>query len=82
MATASLPLPEIYWRLNPNGAVDIISDGTILETTTTREAASRLRFHQNAQALAAREAGVLDAPKPLYWRADGSPVYRQPRRRR
>ncbi len=42
---------DIYWRFNPaTKQVDIIADGTILETTTLALAAARVTFHRNEAA--------------------------------
>ncbi len=39
---------DIYWRFNPTTKqVDIIADGTILETTDLAQAAARVTFHRN-----------------------------------
>ncbi len=42
---------DIYWRFNPaTKQVDIIADGTILETTDLAHAAARVTFHRNEAA--------------------------------
>ena len=63
--------PDVYWRLDPStGQVNIIADGTILETVPWHEAPSRLNYHRREAA----RVCVPTAPQPVDWRANGTPV--------
>lgn len=71
---------DIIWRLNPDRTVDIVQDGTVLETTTVADAPRRLNFYRNEQAMANRANWV--PAKVIDWRPDGPPIYKRTRRRR
>ena len=74
----SILSPDVYWRPDPStGQVDIIADGTILETVSWSEAPGRLNYHRNQ---AARVCPIGHNP-PADWRADGTPIRKRGRRR-
>ena len=59
-------------------SMDIVKDGEVIEAGVSLDATpSRLSFHRNAQAPV-----IADTRTPLCWRQDGTPVYKQPRKRR
>ena len=78
MATPILSPDAIIWRLDPStGQVDIVADGTILETVNWSDAPSRLNYHRN-QAAQTRSS---DRIRSVDWLADGTPVRKRRVRR-
>ena len=76
--TSPIVSPDVYWRLDPStGQVDIIADGTILETVPWQDAPSRLNYHRNRAA----RVCIQTAERPVDWRADGTPVRKRRVRR-
>ena len=61
---------EIFWRFNPaTKAVDIIADGTILETCSVADAPARISFHQSEAAKTSGQTFVEARPMKRAGRA-------------
>ena len=68
MANASVA--DIYFRFNPaTRQVDIIADGTILESCSVADAPGRLSFHRNEAATASGQTFVEARPMQRAGRA-------------